>query len=99
MLVGIIPGMGLPGGLMLGIADRFFVNTTGSTVLRAIGESAWPLAIVVTVLLPLPLVPALRLVSRWRNTGVGIRLFAVLTMIFAWGLVLSLAGLALAARR
>ncbi len=99
MLLGIMPGMGIPGGLMLGIADRFFIAWTGSTVLRAIGETAWPLSLIVTVLLPLPLVPVLSWVSRWRRAGVGMRLFAVLGSLGVWGVLLSLIGLAVADAR
>ncbi len=99
MLVGIMPGMGIPGGLMLGIADRFFIAFTGATALRAIGETAWPLSLVVTVLLPLPLLPVLSWVSRWRSGGVGLRLFAVLCALLAWGLLLATVGLFIAVRR
>ncbi len=99
MLLGVMPGMGIPGGLLLGVADRFFIAFSGSTALRAIGEAAWPLSLIVTVLLPLPLLPALSWVSRWRTTSVGLRLFAVLCLVFVWGLLLSLIGLAIAIRR
>ncbi len=99
MLLGIMPGMGIPGGLMLGVADRFVIAFTGSTALRAIGETAWPLSLIVTVLLPLPLLPVLSWVARWRTGGVGLRLFGVLAALFAWGLVLSLIGLTIAMRR
>ncbi len=99
MLLGIMPGMGIPGGLMLGIADRFFIAWTGSTVLRAIGETAWPLSLIVTVLLPLPLVPVLSWVSGWRRAGVGLRLLAVLGTLTTWGVLLSLIGLAIADAR
>jgi hypothetical protein len=86
-------------GLMLGLADRFFIAATGATALRAIGETAWPLSMIVTVLLPLPLYPALAWVSGWRTRGVGVRLFAVLLLLFAWGLLLSTIGLYIALRR
>ncbi len=99
MLLGIMPGMGIPGGLMLGVADRFFIAFTGATALRAIGETAWPLSLIVTVLLPLPLLPVLSWVSRWRAGGVGLRLFAVLCALFAWGLLLAVVGLYIALRR
>lgn len=99
MLLGIMPGMGIPGGLLLGVADRFVIAFTGSTALRAIGETAWPLSLIVTVLLPLPLLPVLSWVSRWRTGGVGLRLFGVLVSLFVWGLVLSLIGLTIAVRR
>ena len=98
MLLGVIPGMGIPGGLMLGVADRFIIAWTGATALRAIGEEAWPLAIVVTLLLPLPLVPALGWVARWPRAGVAQRLLAVLFVIFVWGVMLSLGALLLATR-
>ncbi len=99
MLIGIMPGMGIPGGLMLGVADRFFIAFTGATALRAIGEAAWPLSLIITVLLPLPLLPVLSWVSRWRSVGVGMRLFAVLCTLFAWGLLLAIVGLFIAVRR
>jgi hypothetical protein len=99
MLLGIMPGMGIPGGLLLGVADRFFIAFNGGTALRAIGETAWPLSLIVTVLLPLPLLPALSWVSRWRTRSVGLRLFAVLCVVFLWGLLLSVIGLAIAIRR
>jgi len=99
MLLGLMPGMGIPGGLMLGVADRVVIAFTGSTALRAIGEAAWPLSLIVTVLLPLPLLPTLSWVARWRSGGVGLRLFGVLATLFAWGLVLSLIGLTIAMRR
>jgi hypothetical protein len=99
MLFGIMPGMGIPGGLMLGVADRFVIAYTGSTALRAIGETAWPLSLIVTVLLPLPLLPVLRWVGRWRRAGVGWRLLAVLGALSVWGVALSLVGLTLAVRR
>lgn len=93
MLLGVIPGMGIPGGLMLGVADRFVLAYTGSTALRAIGQTAWTLSMLVTVLLPLPLLPVLSWVGRWKTTSVGVRLFAVLGLIFLWGLLLSLIAL------
>jgi len=99
MLLGIMPGMGIPGGLLLGVADRFVIAYTGSTALRAIGETAWPLSLIVTVLLPLPLLPTLSWVSRWRRGGVGLRLFGVLCTLFVWGLGLALIGLTIAMRR
>lgn len=99
MLLGVMPGMGIPGGLLLGVADRFFIAFSGSTALRAIGEAAWPLSLIITVLLPLPLIPVLSWVSRWRTKSVGLRLFAVLCLVFAWGLLLSIVGLAIAIRR
>ncbi len=99
MLLGIMPGMGIPGGLMLGVADRFFIAFTGATALRAIGETAWPLSLIITVLLPLPLLPVLSWVSRWRSGGVGLRLFAVLVALSVWGLLLSVVGLFIAVRR
>ncbi len=99
MLLGIMPGMGIPGGLLLGVADRFFIAFSGSTALRAIGETAWPLSLIITVLLPLPLLPTLSWVSRWRTRSVGLRLFSVLCVVFAWGLLLSIIGLAIAIRR
>jgi len=99
MLLGIMPGMGIPGGLLLGVADRFFIAFSGSTAMRAIGETAWPLSLIITVLLPLPLLPTLSWVSRWRTRSVGLRLFAVLCVVFLWGLLLSIVGLAIAIRR
>ena len=99
MLVGIMPGMGIPGGLMLGLADRFFIAFNGATALRAIGETAWPLAMIVTVLLPLPLVPLLSWVSGWRSAGVGLRLAAVLGLLLVWGVVISAIGLFIAINR
>jgi hypothetical protein len=99
MLLGIMPGMGIPGGLMLGIADRVIIAWRGSTALRAIGETAWPLSLIVTVLLPLPLLPALSWVGRWSRAGVGVRLLAVLGVLFAWGLLLALGGLLVASAR
>ncbi len=99
MLLGVMPGMGISGGLMLGIADRFFIAFNGGTALRAIGETAWPLSLIVTVLLPLPLLPVLSWVSRWKAGGVGTRLFAVLGVLFLWGLLLAVVGLAIAIRR
>lgn len=99
MLLGIMPGMGIPGGLMLGLADRIVIASTGSTALRAIGETAWPLALLVTVLLPLPLLPVLSWVGRWSRAGVGLRLLAVLGALSVWGVALSLVGLTLAVRR
>lgn len=99
ILVGLVPGMGLPGALMLSMADRLIINATGSTAMRAIGDTVWPLAIIVTVLLPLPLVPALGMVEKWRSAGVGLRLFTVICIVAVWGLVLSLIGLLLAVRQ
>ena len=99
MLLGVMPGMGIPGGLMLGVADRTIIAWQGSTALRAIGETAWPLSLIVTVLLPLPLLPLLSGVARWRGVGVGARLLAVLVGLFAWGYVLALVGLLVAVRR
>jgi hypothetical protein len=99
MVLGVMPGMGIPGGLMLGIADRFFIAFNGATALRAIGETAWPLSIIITLLMPLPLLPVLSWVSRWKGGGVGTRLFAVLGALFLWGLLLALVGLAIAIRR
>ncbi len=99
MVLGVMPGMGIPGGLMLGLADRFFIAFTGATALRAIGDTAWPLSMMVTVLLPLPLLPALSWVSRWRTAGVGTRLFTVLCTLLVWGLLLSVIGLYIALRR
>lgn len=99
MLVGIMPGMGIPGGLMLGLADRFFIAFNGGTALRAIGDTAWPLAMIVTVLLPLPLVPLLTWVSRWRSAGVGVRLAAVLGMLLVWGVLISALALFIAINR
>jgi hypothetical protein len=98
MALGVMPGMGIPGGLMLGVADRLIIAWTGATALRAIGETAWTLSLIVTVLMPLPLLPALSWVSRWRGTGVGKRLFVVLCVLFAWGFALALAGLMIATR-
>lgn len=99
MLLGIVPGMGLPGGLMLGVADRFIIAWQGSTALRAIGETAWPLSLIVTVLLPLPLLPVLSWVARWPRAGVGARLLTVLSLLFAWGVAIALIGLLIAVRR
>jgi hypothetical protein len=99
MLLGIVPGMGLPGGLMLGLADRFIIAWQGSTALRAIGETAWPLSLIVTVLLPLPLLPALSWVGGWRRAGVGPRLLTVLAVMLAWGILVALVGLLIAVRR
>lgn len=99
MLLGIVPGMGLPGGLMLGLADRFIIAWQGSTALRAIGETAWPLSLIVTVLLPLPLLPALSWVGGWRRVGVGPRLLTVLAVMLAWGVLVALVGLLIAVRR
>lgn len=99
MLLGVMPGMGIPGGLMLGLADRFFIAFGGATALRAIGETAWPLAIIVTVLLPLPLVPTLSWVSTWRTGGVGLRLASVLGVLLVWGVLISVIALFIAIRR
>lgn len=99
MLFGLMPGMGIPGGLMLGLADRVIIAQTGSTALRAIGTTAWPLALIVTVLLPLPLLLVLPAVSRWRTTGVALRLVAVLGTLLVWGVVVSFVGLTLALNR
>ncbi len=99
MLLGVMPGMGIPGGLMLGLADRFFIAFGGATALRAIGETAWPLAIIVTLLLPLPLVPTLSWVSTWRTGGVGLRLASVLGVLLVWGVLISVIGLFIAIRR
>lgn len=99
MLLGIVPGMGLPGGLMLGLADRFIIAWQGSSAIRAIGETVWPLSILVTVLLPLPLLPALSWVGRWPRAGVGLRLLTVLALLAAWGVLLGLVGLLIAMRR
>lgn len=99
IVLGLVPGMGLPGALMLDMADRLIIGATGSTAMRAIGEGVWPLAIIITILLPLPLVPALGLVGKWRSAGVGLRLFAVICIVAVWGLALSLIALSLAVRQ
>jgi hypothetical protein len=99
MLFGVMPGMGIPGGLMLGLADRVIIAQTGSTALRAIGTAAWPLALIVTVVLPLPLLLVLPAVSRWRTAGVGLRLVTVLGTLLLWGVVVSFVGLTLALNR
>ncbi len=93
-VLGVVPGMGIPGGLMLGAADRIlFAVRGGGSVLQPLREGALPLALLVTVLLPLPLVPLVSWVSTWRRAGSGPRLFAVILGVLVWGVLLGLATL------
>ena len=65
-VLGIVPFLGLPGVLPLGIADAVLGGVLKTNPLARLSDSSWAAAIVVTVLAPVPIAPVLALLA-WRR--------------------------------
>jgi hypothetical protein len=76
-VLGIVPLLGLPGVLPLGVADMILHGVKGTGTLTRFGDSAWAAAIVVTLLAPVPIAPVLALVT-WRRPALQVGLAWVL---------------------
>lgn len=63
---GIVPLVGMPGLVPLGIADTLIELVKGTSPLARMRESSWGAAAVVSILWPVPIAPTLALVT-WRR--------------------------------
>ncbi len=86
--------LGLPGALVFALATRLIVGRDGFGELPP--DAAWPIAIGVSLAVPLIIPPATWLVVRSRPSWSGARVaLAVVGLTLAWGAVVSLALYAL----
>lgn len=86
--------LGLPGALALSIADASLSAVTGARALRGLGDDAWPLAIALSLLAPVPVVPlfpAIRRGPTW--TSKVLRAAATLFLAGVWSIALGVLAL------
>ena len=88
--------LGLPGAFALEIADLLLPHAGATSRLQGLRESAWPLAIIVTLLTPMPIVPVQwRLARREPAPGRSTVVLAAAAALAVWSLVLALLALLL----
>lgn len=87
---GIVPLLGLPGVLPLGIADFVLGGVLGTNPLARLSDSSWAAAIVVTLLAPVPIAPVLALLA-WRRPSLhaGLAWLAAFGTAAIWSLVVA----------
>ena len=90
LLIGLFALIGLPGALIFEANETILNLIFGeNTILSLSGDSAWPVAIVITALWPWGFLIALMFTRKLKTQSLSFKRFLYFLVVFVWGLLLT----------